>query len=240
MLPTDSLYVLIFVSGLLGGFGHCIGMCGPVVAAYSLPLGGSAAPQEGMTGRLGAFMPHLLYTLGRVTTYSILGGIMGLTGSFSGVVRSIERIQNITLAAVGVLMVMMGLAAGGWLPFPTRLGRANLFTGSIAGIVRFISGIKTVGAYFPMGLVLGFLPCGLLYTALIAAAGAGAEAGSGAGGFLRGMSLLFLFGLGTSPALFLFGRLVSARAERLRNTLYKGAAIMLILAGSLFVYRALR
>ncbi len=95
----------MFGSGLLGGFGHCIGMCGPVVATYSLGL-----KHQGIA-------PHLFYNLGRITTYSILGGFIGLTGSFAGVVKSIERFQSITLAFVGTIMIIMAFSIGGWIPF---------------------------------------------------------------------------------------------------------------------------
>jgi sulfite exporter TauE/SafE len=85
------------MSGLLGGFGHCIGMCGPVVIAYTSNL------------RERKYIPHFLYNLGRITTYSIIGGIMGLTGSFVGVTQFIEGFQNIVMVFIGALMVIMGL-----------------------------------------------------------------------------------------------------------------------------------
>ena len=59
----ESTYLLVFAAGALGSFGHCIGMCGPLVAAFSLPLG---------KGRL--LPANLLYHLGRVTTYGMIGG----------------------------------------------------------------------------------------------------------------------------------------------------------------------
>jgi sulfite exporter TauE/SafE len=91
-----------------------------------------------------------------------------------------------------------------------------------------------------MGLVLGFIPCGLLYTALIAAAGAGADSGNQAEGFLRGMLMLFLFGLGTFPALFLVGQVVSLKGQWLRNKLRRGSAVVMVVMGVVFVFRALR
>ena len=251
MWSTDSVYVMIFLSGLLGGFGHCAGMCGPLVAAYSVR----------MTRR--SLGPQVLYNLGRITTYSVLGGIMGLTGSFAGVVKGIERFQNITLAAVGVLMVVIGISMIG--PF-SLLGKEKgndeeilqergsgpsgpglQFPSVSAFLARLISRIttavaetKSVGAFFPAGLVLGFIPCGLLYTALIAAAGAGAASPNRAAGFLQGFLLLFLFGIGTAPALLLLGGIVSRRSEWLRARLYRASAIMMLLVGVLYVYRAIR
>jgi sulfite exporter TauE/SafE len=226
MLLFDSIYIMVFFSGLFGGFGHCIGMCGPVVATYAV----------GMQVR--GVAPHLLYNLGRITTYSLLGGVIGLMGSLVNVIHSLERYQHLALALVGAAMVLMGLATGGWLPFRRILGKASRLSGGVASVASFVSGVRTTGAFFPMGLVLGFIPCGLLYTALIAAAGAGADSGTQAEGFLRGMLMLFLFGLGTFPALFLVGQVVSLKGQWLRNKLRRGSAMVMVVMGVIFVFRA--
>jgi sulfite exporter TauE/SafE len=227
MFHTDSLYLLMFASGLLGGFGHCVGMCGPIVATYSVCL------------EYRNIAPHLLYNLGRITTYGILGGLIGLTGSFAGLMSAIERFQSITLAFVGTIMIVVALSVGGWIPNRTRKGGGNPLSGAVSSAVKYVSCAKTVGAYFPMGLLLGFIPCGLLYTALIGAAGAGVAAKNHIEGFLHGMSLLLLFGIGTSPAMFFLGKIVSLKREWLRKRFHKGSAIMMIAMGILFLYRAL-
>ena len=233
MFTADSLYVLIFGSGLLGGFGHCIGMCGPVVATYSMSL-----KHRGIG-------PHLLYTLGRITTYGILGGFTGLTGSFVRVIKPVETLQHIALGLAGAFMIIMALSLGGWLPSPGTRGRGPVGRGDrksvlplISRFSTFIAGARSTGAYFPMGLLLGFIPCGLLYTALISAAGAGADAASFAGGFLRGMLMLILFGLGTTPAMFLLGGIISRKGEWLRKKFYRGSAVLMIAIGLIFLYRA--
>jgi sulfite exporter TauE/SafE len=230
MSLSDSTYFLTFASGLLGGFGHCIGMCGPLVAAYSVGLG---------TGRVkGNYLPHILYNLGRIFTYSIIGGIMGLAGSFVTVVRVIEKFQNMTMAIIGVLIIIMGLSISGLFPLAKRL-EGGAIHGFVIRAVKFISEGRTAGAYFPMGIVIGFIPCGLLYTAFIAAAGAGASANTQIEGFLKGMLMLFLFGIGTAPSLFLLGRFVSAKGAWIRSRLYKASAFLMIIAGMIFIYRAM-
>jgi sulfite exporter TauE/SafE len=249
MFLTDSLYILMFTSGLLGGFGHCIGMCGPVVVTYTLHVAEITPPLRtpGEKKRAASILPHLLYNLGRITTYSTLGGIMGATGSFVGVMKSVERYQHLTLALIGVIMVAMGLALAGWLPLFKRKEQGTGETGNnnsaitlINRAVRSIAGTGSLGAFFPMGLVLAFIPCGLLYTALISAAGAGLGAKNELEGFLRGMLLLFLFGLGTAPAMFLLGQVVSMKREWLRNKLYRASAIIMVAMGIMFIYRAIR
>ena len=69
--PTDSLPWILFVAGLVGGAGHCVGMCGPLVAGYAITLRDRTAT-----------LPHLFFHLGRVTTYGFAGGIVGASGSF--------------------------------------------------------------------------------------------------------------------------------------------------------------
>jgi sulfite exporter TauE/SafE len=227
MSHADPIFLLTFTSGLLGGFGHCLGMCGPVVAAYSVHMKDKS------------LIPHILYSLGRITTYSILGGVMGLTGSFVSVVRHIERFQFITLGVAGVAMIAFGLAAGGWLPFFRRmLDSAGKTPPWLEKSVHYISEMKTSGAFYPMGLLLGFIPCGLLYTALIAAAGAGVSASGHAEGFFRGMLLLLLFGLGTAPALVLLGQFMALKGDWVRNKLSQASALFMIFIGIIFLYRS--
>jgi hypothetical protein len=240
MLPPDSIYLLMFSSGLLGGFGHCSGMCGPVVATYSLNLSAASGPRS-----LGSALPHIFYNLGRITTYSIIGGIMGFTGSFAGIVRSIERFQNMTMAVIGLLMIVMGLAASGLFSFGrnkdrdvSQRGMASILSRTVNRMIRFISETHTSGSFYAIGMATGFIPCGLLYTAYIAAAGAGSGARSQTEGFLKGMFMLLLFGLGTSPALLLIGRVVALKAAWIRRRLYSISALFMIILGAVFIYRS--
>ena len=219
---------MMFMTGLMGGFGHCIGMCGPAVTAYSMGLGERKAAA------------HLLYSLGRITTYGILGGMVGLTGSFLGIAKSLERLQVAAVALVGCAMIVMGISVIGWRGFVT--GPAPAFGGRLSALVfkamKIVSESRGLGMYYPMGLVLGFIPCGLLYTVLIAAAGAGAAASGPVEGFLGGLVMLLLFGLGTTPALFMLGQLSSALSAKLRGRLYKAAGVMMIVTGVIYINRS--
>jgi uncharacterized protein len=75
----------------------------------------------------------------------------------------------------------------------------------------------SIGAYYPMGIVLGFLPCGLTYTALLAAARADMEAPHPFAGMLQGALMMMLFGTGTSPALILVGKVVNTISGKTRR-----------------------
>lgn len=225
--PTDSLPWILFGTGLLGGAGHCVGMCGPLVAGYAITLRDRAAA-----------LPHLLFHLGRVTTYGIAGGIVGATGSFVRIAAWVAPLQQVLLAGTGVLIALMGLSVGGWLPWMRRIEGSGPFGGALAGVARRAAEAGGPGAAFPLGMATGLLPCGLVYTALLSAARSGMDAGSAAEGFVRGSFAMAAFGAGTFPALFLFGKVVSAAGPRLRGTLEKVAAALLVAAGAVFTARA--
>jgi sulfite exporter TauE/SafE len=228
MWPTESIYPLLFVSGLLGGFGHCTGMCGPVVGAFSLCL-----------GERGQLPPHLLYHLGRVTTYGAIGGAAGLAGSFLGIAAALGRFQRGIAIGAGLLVVLAGLALGGWLPRLRLSSGAAESRGLPARLARFARESGGPGVFFPLGLILGFLPCGLVYAALLTAARAGMEAGSPAAGFLRGFLAMALFGAGTIPPLLLVGKAIGFLGLRMRKNLYRASAAMVVFAGAVFLARAL-
>lgn len=226
MWLTESTYPILFASGLAGGIGHCVGMCGPVVAAFSFNRA------EG-----GGIRPHLLYHLGRVTTYSMVGGVAGFTGSFLDVAAVIAPYQRAVLTATGILIALAGLVLGGWLPGggAARVGGAGL----IPRACRLLAGEGTAGAHFPLGLVLGFLPCGLVYAALLAAAREGMEAGDHGGGFFRGFLVMALFGAGTVPALLVVGKAAGALSVRTRTGLSRLSAALVALAGAILAVRGI-
>ncbi len=227
MWPTESTYPLLFVSGVLGGIGHCVGMCGPVVAAFSFNRA------EG-----GSIRPHLMYHLGRVTTYSMVGGVAGFTGSFLDVAAVIAPYQRAVLTATGVLIALAGLVLGGWLPGGAAAARVG-GGGLIPKACRLLAGEGTAGAHFPLGLVLGFLPCGLVYAALLAAAREGMEAGDHGTGFLRGFLVMALFGAGTVPALLAVGKAAGAVSARTRAGLSRLSAALVAVAGIVLAVRGI-
>ncbi len=226
MWLTESTYPLLFASGLVGGLGHCAGMCGPLVAAFSFNRA------EG-----GGIRPQLLYHLGRVTTYSLAGGAAGFTGSFLDVAAAVAPYQRATLTAAGVLIALAGLALAGWLPRAAapRPGRP----GFVAKACRLLAGEGTAAACFPLGLVLGFLPCGLVYAALLAAAREGMEAPAHGAGFLRGFLVMALFGAGTVPALLLVGKAAGALSARARTGFSRLSAALVAAAGAVLAIRGL-
>ena len=219
----DASLPIALATGFLGGFGHCVAMCGPLVGA----LGISAPP--GIPARR-ALLPQLAYHLGRITTYGTLGAVMGLAGSFVNVAGRLAGWQDVVAVLAGALMVAMGLgAATQSLWVKSAEGR---LAGRVLGAVRRLAGHEAPLRAYPLGLVLGFLPCGLSYSAFAAAAATGHPA--------RGMALALAFGAGTLPALLLAGAVVSALSARARGLLHRAGGLLVALLGVLFVLRGLR
>jgi len=225
----DPLYPVFLATGFAVGFGHCIGMCGPIVVSLSLNLKDK-----------NLLIPHLLYNSGRVVTYGVLGGVMGATGSFTLVAAHIAEIQKGAMIFAGVLIVIMGLAMSGWISFGQVFGNSYNPGGFISKGFRRLSQIKSPAAYFPIGLLLGLLPCGPVYTALLAAAGAGMEAAGTLEAIIKGMGVMICFGLGTVPALFLVAKLADMGWLKKREIIYRIGAVLMVAVGIYFIIKGIR
>ena len=174
----------MFLLGLLGG-GHCVGMCGPIALAIC-----PASQGGGMT------LSALLYNLGRVVTYSLIGGIIGALGGSVGDWGSVVRVQLWLTLLAGVLMGWFGLALLRVLGQPKWMFAID--GGKYPGVGRLLRGVVRDGKSWmglPLGLLLGFLPCGLSMAAFTRA--------MGADGFGAGAMLVAGFGVGTLPAMLL-------------------------------------
>jgi sulfite exporter TauE/SafE len=216
-------YLLALTTGILGSFGHCLGMCGPIVASYTLSSSSGSRP---WSDRL---VPHLLYHGGRITMYAFIGALMGLSGSFVNVAGSIAGLQNAVAVLAGIAMVIMGMSITGISGTTAWLERHNIV------VLRYGKQVMTARSllrYYPLGLLLGLLPCGLSYTIFIAAAGTG--------GLLPGMVTALLFGIGTLPALLLFGTAISYFSASLRSRIYRAGGAIVIVMGIYFIYRGIR
>lgn len=212
-LLNDTKFMEIFLIGLLGSM-HCIGMCGGFVAMYSL---GKPATRPSLPH-------HLLYNLGRITTYSLLGGIVGYLGSVVAYVGELRGVPGAVLLLAGLMMMLMGLNLAG------VIGKRGLFedagiigTGVFRETLRRILAFQSVWGTFLLGLLLGFLPCGLLYPVFMNAAASG--------GVLSGMLVMAVFGASTVPALMAFGFLVTRIRPNLKTAMFRMAAFLIVLLG---------
>ncbi len=213
---------LAFGTGLLGGFGHCVAMCGPLVGSVSLAAAPALGPRRVAAGQL-------LYNLGRVTTYALVGAIMGLSGSFVNVAGRLAGLQDAVAVAAGVLLVAMGLGAAGVLGWARRIeARA---AGRVLAAARAVLEGGGPGRFYPLGLLLGLLPCGLSWSAFVGAAATG--------GLAPGLLFALCFALGTVPAMLLVGWATAVLSHRLRGALVRAGGFLVVLLGALFVARGL-
>ena len=230
MLSTSSIYILFFTTGGTIGFGHCIGMCGPIVLSLSLNLKGAPS-----------VWPHLFYNSGRTLTYGLLGAIAGGMASFTRFAESIDGLQKGVMVAAGVIIILLGLGMSGWV-------RSSVIFRAAPPVGTFLTRIfkqllqekKHPLMYLPLGLLLGLLPCGPVYTALLAAARSGMEADTTLGGVLSGAGLMLCFGLGTIPALFLVSRLTDLRWLRYREKVYQLGGVLMMVIGLYFIWQGLQ
>lgn len=210
------MLVSAFLLGLAGGF-HCIGMCGPI--AFILPI-------DKRTPFKMAFQT-LLYHLGRLITYSFIGLLFGLLGKG----LYLAGIQQQLSIVIGVAMIAIF-----FIPF-NKLLKINMVSPISKVIVSLKKKLgtrltkKSNASIFVIGLLNGFLPCGLVYMALI---GSIAMASAYSGAFY-----MFLFGLGTIPlmtgAIYL-GNFVNIAV---RNKIQKAIPVFVVIIGILFILRGL-
>jgi len=194
----------MFMLGLLGT-GHCIGMCGPLVVA--IPT------------RYGRVLPHLLYNLGRITTYTAVGAVMGLIGGGFGAFSDGDTqsyLSTVAMVQVGfsvvaaLFLLWLGLARIGFIAEPRWMAIPS--PSKIPGFAvvrRDITVHKKIASAWLFGLLLGFLPCGLSYAAFARALAAP--------GALDGALMVFAFGLGTLPGLLAVGTGASGFFRRHRR-----------------------
>ena len=175
-----------FVVGLLGGV-HCVGMCGGIVGALSLGLPGDR------------HLPILLaYNVGRISSYTLAGALMGALGFYFSGLLLVQAAQRVLLSFAGLFLILMGLYLAGWWNALSRIERAGgVLWRKIEPLGRGLLPVRSVRHGLLLGLLWGWLPCGLVYSALVWTVSAG--------GALEGAMLMLAFGLGTLPNLLLMG-----------------------------------
>jgi sulfite exporter TauE/SafE len=197
-------------------------MCGPLVASYSLQ--GALKPPSVLT-IIKWVLPHVLYNAGRIMTYSFIGAMMGLTGSF---MNSISGFRSLIPMIAGAAMIVMGVNITG---LYGKTGWLEKHGAMITGAGKEILKEQSLWKYFILGSLFGFLPCGLSYSVFIAAAGTGS--------LVSGMLLCLLFGMGTLPWLLLFGVAATYVGSRLRGVVYNVAGVIVILMGIFFIVKGI-
>ena len=217
----DSINLLTIISiAFLGSFGHCIGMCGGIVLAYS------TIKIEPASSKVSKTIAHLLYNFGRVLTYTILGAMFGALG---GVVIFSNTANAVLLIVAGVAMILAGLSLMGKIKFLTiiehSISSSNFYKKSFQKILHSKSNVS----FFVLGMLNGLLPCGFVYFFAITAASTASP--------LSGALVMFIFGISTVPAMFSLGFLSSlASATNFRNMMMSLSSVAVILYGIFTIY----
>jgi len=204
-----SLYLALFLTGIIAGATHCVGMCGPFVltraarAAAGLP---AEAVGLWLRLRMGA-LPA--YHLGRAMTYSLFGAVAGTFGVGFAAIVGLGWVRHVFIGVAIVLLLVPLLQQVRPLALPRQ------WSGLVTRLAGRVARLPGLGGDVALGAALGFLPCGMIYAALAAAAGAG--------GTLEGAFAMAAFAAGTWVPLAVVGSLGATAGRHLRAHLRRWA-----------------
>ena len=213
--------IIILTTAFLGSVGHCIGMCGGIVVAYS------SSKIDPKSSYIMQTASHLAYNFGRVTTYAILGALFGFLGS---VIAFSPTTKGILFVITGLLMILAGLSLIGNLKF---LNSAEWSVSQYAwyqNTFRKLITTQSYGSFYLLGMLNGIIPCGLVYSFAIFAASTATPWG--------GALVMATFGLATIPALFFLGVVTKfLQKGNLRGTMMTLASVLVIVYGLFTLYK---
>ena len=218
-METISILTIISIA-FFGSFGHCIGMCGGIVIAYS-----STKVKSTWSKQLQA-TAHLLYSFGRISTYMILGALFGFVG---GVVTFDNLTSGILLLSTGLMMVLIGLSLMGKIKFLTMIEHSCSKSPLYQSTFKQLLGSDSLISFYLLGMLNGLLPCGFVYVFAITAASTGSA--------FWGAIVMLIFGLSTIPSLFSLGFFVGVfKQSNLRDLFIKIASFLVIAFGFYIAY----
>ena len=184
---SDFSIIAVFMVGLLGGV-HCLGMCGSIVGIFTTQV-----PKDRARWPF-----HLAYSSGRITSYAVAGALVGAVGQAGMLLRDEVPVQHLLFALSSLMLVMLGLYLAGVWGAVRRL--EQLGSGLWRHLQPFTSKllpVTTVPRALGLGVLWGWLPCGLVYSVLVTALASGSTG--------QGTLIMAAFGLGTLPNLLAIG-----------------------------------
>lgn len=210
MLYTALLF------GLISSF-HCIGMCGPI--AMMLPVDHNNPTRK--------VLQIMLYHLGRLTAYGMLGLFFGMLGKG----LFLAGFQQQLSIAVGILMIVFVVV-------PERILAKYNFSKPVYKLISKVKSHlgaqfkrKSPDALFTIGLLNGFLPCGMVYAALFGAIAMQSE--------LLGVAYMVLYGIGTIPMMSAVVLISNFITVPVRNRIQQFIPVFVIAIGALFIMRGM-
>jgi hypothetical protein len=219
LLPALTAALL---AGLLGS-AHCLGMCAGISGLF-------AVNSSVVTMRSQLSMA-LTYNLGRVLSYALLGVIVGVFGSV--IVKASPTIASSVRILSGVVIILVGLKVAFDLRALNPIERmgATLWA-RIAPVAQRLVPVTSLPRALGLGLVWGWLPCGLVYSVLLIAASSAAP--------IDGAMIMFAFGLGTMPAMVMTGLGAAQLSQLMRRRRTRiGLGLLIILLGALTIAMSL-
>jgi plastocyanin domain-containing protein/sulfite exporter TauE/SafE/copper chaperone CopZ len=206
----NASYAVLFVVGVFTSL-HCVGMCGGIMLSQSL--------SKESTNKVEAIIPSVLYNIGRVISYTILGGIIGALGSVFTL--SIKAQAGMQIFA-GIFMLMMGFNMAGFSTFR----KFHIKLPHAACKVKNKS-----GSPFVVGLLNGLMPCGPLQTMQLFALGTGSP--------IKGALSMFVFAVGTVPLMLTFGAVSGLLSKGYTKKILKSSGVLIIVLGLIMGNRGL-
>lgn len=219
-LGSNASYGLLFIFGVLTSF-HCLGMCGGIAISQTINKGKDNSENIKNNSQQ-FFIPSLLYNLGRVVSYTIIGAIIGGIGNvvaFTGVLKGIVPILG------GIFMIIMAINLLGIFPI------LRVFNISMPKVfARKVIKAREYGPLF-VGLLSGLMPCGPIQIIEIYTLGTKSV--------VFGALSMFFFALGTVPVLFIFGAINSVINKKQSNVILKTSAVLVLALGLVMISRGL-
>ena len=232
-MPSPLDLWLIAALGFLGSFGHCVGMCGPITAAFALSL----PDENAKKARTSSLWFHIWLNVGRLLSYTLVGAGIGALGSVmfaggqaAGVGSDLRRIISIF---TGGLLIWFGLtqASPGLLPGLPFLhpARQQQIHERLTQLMSSVSGRSAALTPLLLGLLWGLIPCGFLYAGQLRAA----ETQS----WLGGAAIMLAFGSGTLPAMLAMGTATALLSRDRRSQLFRMGGWLTVVIGTLLLLR---
>ncbi len=216
-------WLTIISIAFVGSFGHCVGMCGGFIVAYS------SAKIDSSMSLLAQVTRHSTYNIGRVFSYTILGMIFGGIGAL---ISWNANLHGMLFIAAGFLMILTAAGMVGFSKFIHILEHSFTSFPWFKRLFSYLLKSKSLGSFFALGMMNGFFPCGFVFF-FIAKAATSASV-------LTGGLIMMAFGLATIPALLALGQSVSfLRAVAFRQAMNRIAALVIFIYGIFSIYYGL-
>lgn len=229
---ADHVDLLVFLLiGLLAG-AHCLGMCGPLVTTYADRFGGNETGDARRSNALTTYevRQHVLFNLGRATSYALIGGLFALVGavafaSADQVVAAGHTVRGSIGVLVGIAIIASGLYyLRGSAGIPHGIPLVGPLFGRISGLlVSRIDRLANSPGIVGLGAIHGLLPCPIIYPAYLYAFALGDP--------LRAALSLGVLGIGTIPALFIYGTMLGSLSTTNRVRLHRVLGVAFLVLG---------